>query len=76
MVDQVSDFVLTMTNSANQVELTYAYTVQATAEGGSSATTSGVMIVGKACVAELNPYFELNYYFDLPEYGNENVSFP
>lgn len=65
-----------MTESANAVEQSYPYVVLATAEGDAIAETSGVMIIVKACVAELNPSFALDYTFEIPETDSEVVTFP
>lgn len=76
LVDNVSDFVLTMASAANEVETTYPYVIVATAEGEASAETEGAMIISKACIADLNANFELSYTFEIPEFGNETVTFP
>jgi hypothetical protein len=65
-----------MTEYANTIETDYIYTVTATAEGEVIAKTNGNMEIAKICLAELNASFEPSYSFDLPESGQESVSFP
>jgi hypothetical protein len=47
-----NDFTITMTEEANAIEKLYEYTIEATTEGGATATVSGLMNIEKKCLAQ------------------------
>jgi hypothetical protein len=60
------DFTVTMDSSANSVVSQYQYTVEAYAEGGYYAATTGIMDIQYACYAFSQPAYDQEYTFDLP----------
>jgi hypothetical protein len=65
-----------MKEEANVVENTYNYTIEATAEGGSTETTSGSMDIAKVCLADLVSDFETSYTYFVPELNSVFEQFP
>jgi hypothetical protein len=71
-----SIFEVHMTEEANQKELLYTYTIEATAEGGAVGTTTGTMDIAKVCLADLISDFETSYVYKLPEFITQIETFP
>lgn len=74
--NDAAEFAMTMNDAANQVEQEYPYVVRATAEGGSTETVAGEMLIAKVCLAELVETFETSFSYDLPEFGQEFINLP
>jgi Cu-Zn family superoxide dismutase len=71
-----SAFEVQMKEEANVVEKTYNYTIEATAEGGATETTSGSMDIAKVCLADLVSDFETSYTYFVPELNSVFEQFP
>jgi hypothetical protein len=76
LTDNVSDFMLTMTEEANAVEQLHEYTIEAVAAGGATATVSGYINIETKCLAQTVEGFDKSFTFDLPASGIIPVSFP
>lgn len=77
LTDDASEgFTLTMEDDDDENEQLYPYQVQATADGGAIATVEGTKDIKAVCLAFLNPAFPTTYVYDLPESGQENITWP
>jgi hypothetical protein len=65
-----------MEEDDNQVEGSYSYTIQATAEGGAIASVEGQKTLALTCTATVVENFDKVLIFELPESGSKVEEFP